>query len=178
MQIPSNRIMETYHPIVRKPKGRSIALSLIALVLMLAYSADADELPPGLEEVIGNPKIPIIVDATITRFNQAGHAEIRVHSVYKAPKDINGAEVKVPTIVRGYASVSKNQVRVVPLRVITDKGKKRFLFFLNGDLLFSTYNNRFEIRSSKDKQLLVHTGRAWKPLKEVVNLIPKKTSRK
>ena len=34
----------------------------------------------------------------------------------------------------------------MPIRIITDRGKTRFLFFLDGDLLYSTYDNRFEIR--------------------------------
>ncbi|MCP4811095.1 MAG: hypothetical protein GY888_01185, partial [Planctomycetaceae bacterium] len=38
--------------------------------------------------------------------------------------------------------------------------------------LYSTYNNRFEIREDKKKQLTVNTGSGWKPLKEMVALIP------
>ena len=140
--------------------------------------AVADELPPGLEQAIRNPGIPMIVDATILKFNKAGHAEIKVNAVYKAPVDKKGAKVKPPEKVRGYASIGK-VVRVTPIKIITNRGQTRFLFFLDGDLLYSTYNNRFQIREKKDGSLEVGTGfngggGPWKPLKEIVKLIPRK----
>jgi len=58
------------------------------------------------------------------------------------------------------------------MRVITGKGEDRFLFFLKGDLLHSTYNNRFPIKE-KDGSLPVNTGREWKPLGPIVATIPK-----
>ena len=137
-----------------------------------------DELPPGLEQAIRNPAIPMIVDATILKFNKEGHAEIKVNKVYKAPVDKNGAKVAPPTKVRGYAAIGK-VVRVTPIKIITNRGETRFLFFLDGDLLYSTYNNRFQIRETKDGSLEVGTGfngggGPWKPLEEIVKLIPRK----
>ena len=145
----------------------------------LGLKALADELPPGLEQAIRNPGIPMIVDATILKFTKEGYAEIKVNAVYKASLDKNGAKVAPPAKVRGYASIGK-VVRVTPLSVITNRGQTRFLFFLDGDLLYSTYNNRFEIRPKKDGSLEVGTGfngggGPWKPLKEIIKLIPKKT---
>lgn len=137
-----------------------------------------DELPPGLEQAIRNPAIPMIVDATILKFTKEGHAEIKVNQVYKAPVDKNGAKVAPPTKVRGYAAVGK-VVRVTPLSIITNRGETRFLFFLDGDLLYSTYNNRFQVRETKDGSVEVGTGfngggGPWKPLEDIVKLIPRK----
>ena len=139
--------------------------------------AIADELPPGLEQAIRNPGIPMIVDATIVKFTKEGYAEIKVNAVYKSPFDKKGAKILPPPKVRGYASIGK-VVRVTPIRIITNRGRTRFLFFLDGDLLYSTYNNRFEIRSKKDGSLEVGTGfngggAPWKPLKDILKLIPR-----
>ena len=156
-------------------------LKSFLLLVPFLYTAPGlqarDELPPGLEQAIRNPAIPMIVDATILKFNKEGHAEIKVNAVYKAPVDKNGAKVAPPTKVLGYAAIGK-VVRVTPLRIITNRGQTRFLFFLDGDLLYSTYNNRFEIREKKDGSLEVGTGfngggGPWRPLKEMIKLIPK-----
>tara|TARA_Y100001934_G_scaffold158624_1_gene189678 strand:- start:3384 stop:3848 length:465 start_codon:yes stop_codon:yes gene_type:complete len=142
----------------------------------LGHKVIADELPPGLEQAIRNPAIPMILDATIVKFTKEGFAEIKVNTVYKAPRDNKGAKVVPPVRVRGYAAAGK-VARVTPLRVITNRGQTRFLFFLDGDLLYSTYNNRFEIREGKDGSLEVGTGfngggAPWRPLKDMIKLIP------
>ena len=147
------------------------AAALLLLTIALPLQADEDELPPGLDQAIKNPAIPMIVDATITKFTKEGYAQIKVNKVYKAPKPVAGKKAALPILVKGYSSAGVNP-RVVPIRIITDRGKTRFLFFLDGDLLYSTYNNRFEIREDKKKKLTVNTGRGWKPLKEMVALIP------
>ena len=154
-----------------------VQLFLTLNVLAFAKQAVADELPPGLEQAIQNPAIPTIIDATILRFNKEGHAEIKVNAVYKPMPRKSGDKVETPTKIRGYVSVSKVNL-FTPLSVITDKGKTRFLFFLDDDLLYSTYDNRFEIRPDKNGKLYVNTGRAWKPLKEMIKLIPKKSAPK
>ncbi|MDE0866935.1 MAG: hypothetical protein OSA98_24415 [Rubripirellula sp.] len=135
------------------------------MALASVVHADQDERPPGLEQAIRNPSIPMIVDATITKFTKEGYGTIKINKVYKASK------VVLPKQVKGYSSGGTNP-RIVPLKIITDRGKTRFLFFLKADLLYSTYNNRFEIRQDKEKQLVVDTGAGWKPLKEMVALIP------
>ena len=137
-----------------------------------------DELPPGLEQAIRNPAIPMIVDATIVKFTKEGFAQIKVNAVYKSPRDKKGDKVAPPARVRGYAAIGK-VVRVTPLRIITNRGQTRVLFFLDGDLLYSTYNNRFQIREKKDGSLEVGTGfngggGPWKPLEDIVKLIPRK----
>ena len=151
----------------------------ILFAVVLGQQVAADELPPGLEQAIRNPAIPMIVDATILKFNKEGHAEIKVNTVYKSPRDKKGAKVVPPAKVRGYAAIGK-VTRVTPLSIITNRGQTRFLFFLDGDLLYSTYNNRFEIRPKKDGSLEVGTGfngggGPWKPLKEMIKLIPRKS---
>jgi hypothetical protein len=150
---------------------------LFTASLPASLRAQQDELPPGLEQAIRNPAIPTIVDATITKFTKEGYAQIKVNKVYKAAKPVAGKKSPLPTLVKGYSSGGVNP-RTVPIRIITDRGKTRFLFFLDGDLLYSTYNNRFEIRQDKKKQLTVNTGRGWKPLKEVVALIPSSKPKK
>ena len=150
-----------------------LAALFVFLLNHLSLTADelpqaaGDELPPGLEVAIKNPAIPMIVDATIAGFTKEGHARIKVNKVYKKPA---GSKAVVPTIVKGYRMDGANG-RVVPIRIITDKGKKRFLFFLKGDLLYSTYNNRFEIKEEKGGKLVVHTGRKWQPLADMTKLL-------
>ena len=150
---------------------RAPVLVLFMLTLVSPLQADQDERPPGLDQAIRNPAIPMIVDATITKFSKEGYAVIKINKVYKAPKAAVGKKVTLPTQVKGYSSGGANP-RIVPIKIITDRGKTRFLFFLDGDLLYSTYNNRFEIRADKKKQLTVNTGSGWKPLQEMVALIP------
>ena len=142
---------------------------MMRLALLAAgFSAPliADELPPALESAITDPAIPMIVDATILSFNPEGHAVIRVNRVYKKP-----ANTEPPKVVRGYAYDPAGE-KIALMRVIINKGEDRFLFFLQGDLLHSTYNNRFQIRE-KDNTLTVNTGRGWKPLQPIVATIPK-----
>ncbi len=119
------------------------------------------------ERINVNAAIPMIVDASITGFTKEGHARIKVNKVYKVPV---GRKAATPATVRGYRMDGANG-RVVPIRIITDKGKERFLFFLKGDLLYSTYNNRFEIKEDEAGKLIVHTGRKWQPLADMTKLI-------
>ena len=140
----------------------------------LGKKAGGDELPPGLMQAIVNPSIPTIVDATILGFNKEGHGEIKVNAVYK--HDSAKGEFVPPKLVRGYGYAGSD--RIAPLRVVIGK-KGRFLLFLNGDLLHSTYNNRFPIREGKNGELEVGTGfngggDPWKPLGEIIRAIPKK----
>ena len=138
----------------------------------LGGKAGGDELPPGLMQAISNPAIPTIVDATILRFNEKGHGEIKVNAVYKHSSA--KGEFVPPKLVRGYGYAGSD--RIAPLRVVIGK-KGRFLLFLNGDLLHSTYNNRFPIREDKNGKLeggigFNGAGGPWKPLKEIIQGIP------
>jgi len=140
----------------------------------LGKKAGGDELPPGLMQAIVNPSIPTIVDATILGFNKEGHGEIKVNAVYK--HDSSKGKFVPPKSVRGYGYVGSD--KIAPLRVVIGK-KGRYLLFLNGDLLHSTYNNRFPIREGKNGKLEVGVGfngggGPWKPLGEIVRAIPKK----
>ena len=123
----------------------------------------------------------MIVDVTIVKFNKAGHGEIRVNSVYRPTPDRQGGEnrqgagIPVPKVVRGYGYAGSD--RVAPLRIVVGRGQTRFLMFLDGDLLYSTYNNRFPIRAGKNGLREVGIGfngggGPWKPLKDIVRLIP------
>ena len=124
-------------------------------------------------KAISNPAIPTIVDATILRFNEEGHGEIKVNAVYKH-SSAKGKFVP-PKSVRGYGYAGS--VKIAPLRVVIGGRTERFLLFLNGDLLHSTYNNRFPIRAGKNGKLEVGVGfngggGPWKPLNEIIKEIP------
>ena len=134
--------------------------------------AGGDELPPGLMQAIANPAIRTIVDATLLGFNKEGHGKIKVNAVYK--HDSAKGKFVPPKSVRGYGYVGSD--KIAPLRVVIGK-KGRYLLFLNGDLLHSTYNNRFPIREGKNGKLEVGVGfngagGPWKPLKEIIQGIP------
>ena len=139
----------------------------------LARKAGGDELPPGLMHAISNPAIPTIVDATIFRFNEQGHGEIKVNAVYKHSSTTG--KFDPPKSVRGYEYAGAD--KIAPLRVVIGGRTERFLLFLNGDLLHSTYNNRFPIRKGKNGELEVGVGfngggGPWVPLKRIIERIP------
>jgi len=139
----------------------------------LGKKAGGDELPPGLMQAIANPAIGTIVDATILGFNKEGHGKIKVNAVYK--HDSAKGKFVPPKSVRGYGYVGSD--KIAPLRVVIGR-EGRYLLFLNGDLLHSTYNNRFPIREGKNGKLEIGIGfngggGPWKPLGEIVRAIPK-----
>ena len=131
-----------------------------------------DELPPGLMQAIANPAVPTIVDATILGFNKDGHGKIKVNAVYK--HEAAKGKFAPPQMVRGYGYAGTD--RIAPLRVVIGR-EGRYLLFLKGDLLHSTYNNRFPIREGKNGELEIGVGfngggGPWKPLKEIIVKIP------
>ena len=140
----------------------------------LGKKVGGDELPLGLMQAIANPAIPTIVDATILGFNKDGHGEIKVNAVYK--HDSAKGKFVPPKLIRGYGYAGIDKIS--PLRVVIGK-KGRYLLFLNGDLLHSTYNNRFPIRECKKGKLEIGIGfngggGPWKPLGEIIQTIPQK----
>ena len=148
---------------------------LLALIFGFAPQISADDpLPAGLDQAIRNPTIPMIIDATILKYNKAGHGEIKVHTIYKPATKGKKSKVAPPKWIRGYGYVSND--KVAPLRIVAGGRPGRFLLFLDGDLLYSTYNNRFPIREGKNGALEVGIGfngggAPWKPLKDMVKLI-------
>jgi len=138
----------------------------------LGKKVGGDELPPGLMQAIANPAIRTIVDATILGFNKEGHGKIKVNAVYK--HDSAKGKFVPPKSVRGYGYVGSDNI--APLRVVIGR-EGRYLLFLNGDLLHSTYNNRFPIREGKNSKLEIGIGfngggGPWKPLNEIIKEIP------
>ena len=134
-----------------------------------------DSLPPGLDQAIRDSKIAVIVDATILKYNKAGHGEIKVHTIYKPAAKGQKIKVTPPKWILGYGYVGSE--KIAPLRIVAGGRPGRFLFLLDGDLLYSTYNNRFPIREGKKGVLEVgigfnRGGAPWKPLKDIVKLIP------
>ena len=150
-------------------------LSIPLLILGFCSQLNADERPAGLDQAIRDPKVPMIVDATILRYNKAGHGEIKVHTIYKPSVNEQKIKVTPPQWIRGYGYVGSN--KIAPLRIVAGGRPGRFLFLLDGDLLYSTYNNRFPIREGKSGALEVGIGfngggEPWKTLKGMIKLIP------
>ena len=152
-----------------------LSLSIPLLILGFCSQLNADERPTGLDQAIRDPKVAMIVDATILKYNKAGHGEIKVHTIYKP--SVKGKKIKAipPKWIRGYGYVGSE--KIAPLRIVAGGRPGRFLFLLDGDLLYSTYNNRFPIREGKKGALEVGIGfngggAPWKPLKDMVRLIP------
>ena len=161
-----------------------------------------------LQQCIRNPVIPMIVDATVVGFNKKGHGEIKLHAIYRAvPRSKNDSSsanressgpVTVPKWIRGYeytvidsfvnpftGKPRKPSQAIMALKFLLEGRPGRYLFFLDGDLLYGEGNNRFPIRQSKNGLLEVGTesashgimgfnpgGPPWKPLQEMVRLIP------
>jgi hypothetical protein len=143
------------------------------LPLGLRKKAGGDEHPPGLMQAIADPAVATIVGATIVGFNKEGHGEIKVNAVYK--HDSAKGKFVPPKSVRGYGYTGSD--KIAPLRVVISGHEGKYLLFLNGDLLHSTYNNRFPIREGKNGELEVGigfngAGGPWKPLKEIIEKIP------
>lgn len=154
---------------------RALAQLLVVFVAGVTVSrafAGGDELPPPLDKEIVNPKIPTIVDATITGFTPEGYARLQVNAMYK-PAPRPNIRLRAPNLVRGYLKDRADGVEdLTPMKILVGKDQRRFLLFMQDDLLYSTYNNRWEIREEREKQLVVFDGRKWKPLKEITRLIP------
>ena len=149
---------------------------LLALIFGFAPEVSADDpLPAGLDQAIRNAKVPMIVDATIVKYNKAGHGEIMLHTIYKPVAKGKKIKVVLPKWILGYGYVGSD--KIAPLRIVAGGRSGRFLFLLDGDLLYSTYNNRFPVREGKNGALEVGIGfngggAPWKPLKDMVKLIP------
>jgi hypothetical protein len=169
-----------------KMKYYKFAALLPFLLQGLAQEIRADDpLPEGVIAAIRNKNIPTIADVSVINFNEKGHGEIEVHAIYKSKlktkQKKKETKASLAKWIRGYALEGSN--KVAPLKLVINGKPGRFLFFLDGDLLYSTYNNQFPIRKTKDGSLEVGTafngsGAPWKPLKEVIKLIPQKLSEK
>ena len=160
-------------------------LGLVVILLFLSSLTPCkgdDPLPAGLNEAIRNPLIPVLVDATVLKYDKLGYGEIKINTIFKIGPDgkqQNGDTKKpvatVPKIIRGYSIDGK--AKIAPLKVVLGGNTGRFLLFLDGDLLYSTYNNRFPIRHTKEGKFEVGIGfngggAPWKPLWEMLCLLP------
>ena len=160
-------------------------LGLVIVVLILSSLSPCkgdDPLPAGLNEAIRNPLIPVIVDATILKYDKLGYGEIKINTIFNIGPDrkqqngdIKRTAATVPKVIRGYSIDGKT--KIAPLKVVLGGSTERFLLFLDGDLLFSTYNNRFPIRHTREGKFEVGIGfngggAPWKPLWEMLCLLP------
>jgi len=160
-----------------------------------------------LQECIRNPAIPMIVDATVTGFNKSGHGKLMVHAIYRAASvdqkgqtisnRVKPGNITPPGWIRGYEFLAVNSFvnpftgkprkpskEIMPLNVLLQGQPGRYLFFLDGELLYRSADNRFPIRKAKNGRLEVGTksascnpafipgGPPWQPLDTVVKLIP------
>ncbi|MEC7566412.1 MAG: type II secretion system protein GspG [Planctomycetota bacterium] len=154
----------------------AVVIVLLSLAVMAPCKGD-DPLPPGLTEAIRNPLIPVIVDATVLRYDKQGYGEIKINTVFSSGPSKKQGEtpaVELPRVIRGYSIDGKT--KIAPLKVVLSGNTGRFLLFLDGDLLFSTYNHHFPIREMKPGKVEVGVGfngggAPWKPLWEMLCLI-------
>ena len=150
---------------------------ILLLMLALNHAFADDPQPAGLSAAIGNPDIPSILDVTILSYTEAGHGEITVNKVYKAGPPTSDEIWSPPKYIRGYGYNGSD--KIAPLKAITNPQTKRFLVFLDKDLLYSTYNNRFPIREDARGTLEVGTGfngsgGPWVAMSDVAKRIPAK----
>ncbi len=165
-------------------KFYKFAALLPFLLQGLAQEIRADDpLPEGVIAAIKNENIPTIADVSVINFNEKGHGKIKVNAIYKSELKTKQKKKETKSSlakwIRGYGLEGSD--KVTPLKLVINGKPGRFLFFLNGDLLYSTYNNQFPIRKTKDGSLEVGTafnggGAPWKPLSEIIKLIPQKSS--
>ena len=146
-----------------------------ALLVFLPAGYTDEPVPEGLPAAITDPAIPGILDVTITGYNDQGHAAITVNKIYKSEEVENGNAWSPPKKIRGYGYVGSDNV--APFKTIAGGIHNRFLIFVDGDLLYSTYNNRFPIRKGANGTIEVGVGfngggGPWLPLTEVVKKIP------
>ena len=164
-------------------KTYQLSIFISSLIIGFVQHVCGDEpVPAGLGQALRNPKVPAIVDATILKFNKAGHGKIKLNTLYKLGLSIRNSErseksvvAAVPEWIRGYGYAGSD--KIAPLRIAVGGRLGRFLFLLDGNLLYSTYNNWFPIREGKNGVLEVGTGfngggAPWKPLVDMVQLIP------
>ncbi len=74
-------------------KRTRLSLFIPLLILEFCSQLNADERTAGLDQAIRDPKVAMIVDATILKYNKAGHGEIKVHTIYKSA--VSGKKIKV-----------------------------------------------------------------------------------
>ncbi|MGI9466799.1 MAG: hypothetical protein ACR2OA_06735 [Rubripirellula sp.] len=155
---------------------RSHASSAFAMALFTLATATADEpVPEGLPAAIKNPAIPSILDVTILAYNNEGHGMIAINKIYKKGKSTRRNRWSPPTSIRGYGYAGSD--KTAPLKTIIGGKRTRFLVLLDGDLLYSTYNNRFPIREGDQGTLEVGvgfngSGGPWLALSEITKQIP------
>lgn len=148
--------------------GRFLQLITLVFALAVLSRAMADELPPGLTELIRDPEIPVIADATILRYTKEGFAEVRFNQVFRKPE---GSDIpKQPVVVKGKDGKALGGI-FIAMKHLAGKEKTRYLMFLEKDYqnLFGRANFVvFEIREAAGKPLEVDTLRGWQPLTDVV----------
>lgn len=155
------------------------ALKLHIFIYLIVQSMADDPIPGGLESVIHNPNIPIIIDATVMEYNQNGHGKIQINKIIK--RGNNNPKSGIPKWIRGYGY--EGSEKIAPLKIVLGGKTGRYLFFLKGDQLFSTYNNRFPIRKNEKGTIEVGygfngSGAPWKPLKEAIKPLTMKNKLK
>ena len=152
------------------------ASGAFAMVLFTLATATADEpIPEGLPAAIKNPAIPSILDVTILRYNDEGHGVIAINKIYREGKSTRGDGWSPPKSIRGYGYAGLD--KIAPLKIVANGKTTRFLVLLDGDLLYSTYNNRFPIRESDQGTLEVGvgfngSGGPWQLLSDIAKEIP------
>jgi hypothetical protein len=74
-------------------KTYQLSIFISSLIIGFVPHVYGDEpVPAGLGQALRNPKVPAIVDATVLKFNKAGHGEIKLNTLYKLRAGVRNVE--------------------------------------------------------------------------------------
>ena len=74
-------------------KTYQLSIFISSLIVGFVQHVCGDEpVPAGLAQALRNPKVPAIVDATVLKFNKAGHGEIKLNTLYKLRAGVRNVE--------------------------------------------------------------------------------------
>ena len=101
-------------------KTYQLSIFISSLIIGFVQHVCGDEpVPAGLGQALRNPKVPAIVDATVLKFNKAGHGKIKLNTLYKLGLSIRNSErseksvvAAVPEWIRGYGYAGSDKIYV------------------------------------------------------------------
>ena len=96
-------------------KTYQLSIFISSLIIGFVQHVCGDEpVPAGLVQALRSLKVPAIVDATVLKFNKAGHGEIKLNTLYKLGAGIRNSERSeesvVATVPNGYGATGMQAV--------------------------------------------------------------------
>ena len=74
-------------------KTYQLSILISSLIIGFVQHVCGDEpVPAGLDQALRNPEVLAIVDATVLKFNKAGHGEIKLNTLYKLRAGVRNVE--------------------------------------------------------------------------------------